>query len=70
MAIAENFGLRPILDRFELLVVEESHAALLVEHISSLAFEWCLHLVDSLLEVLLVFFDEGSFDVRKTTLAL
>ena len=63
MAIAEDLGLRPILDCLELLIMEEGYAAFLVEYISPLAFERSLHLVDCFLEVLFVFFHKGSFDV-------
>ena len=70
MPIAEQTCLTPPVQRFAFLVMEQRHDALLVVHISLFADKWTLHLVDGLLEKLLVLPDQQFPDALQTALAL
>ena len=70
MFVAEVQGLTPPMLRQLLLVTEKGDNAALIVHISTFADEWILHLVDFLLEVLLILTSEQFLDALETPLAL
>ena len=70
MAVGEEPGLAPPVQSLTFLVLEQGHDALLVEDIGLLAHERSLHLVDGLLEELLVFSDEQFLNVLEAALPL
>ena len=70
VAIGEKAGLTPIVKSLSFFVVEECHDAALVVHVSLLAYERGLHLVDGLLEELFVLSDQQLLDTLQSTFSL
>ena len=68
--VAKQASLTPPVQCFALLVVEKRHDALLVVHVSLLPDERVLHLVDRLLEKLLVLSDQQFLDALKPSFSL
>lgn len=68
MLVTEIQGLIPPMLRQLLLVTEKGDDAALIVHISTFANEWILHLVNFLLEVLLVLASEQFLDTLQTPL--
>ena len=70
VAIRQDTCFAPVVQRFTLFVVEESHDTFLVKDISFLSDERSLHLVDRLLEELLILTNQKLLDSLKSTLTL
>ena len=70
VAIREQASLTPPMQGLTLLVVEQGNNTFLVVHVSLFANEWALHLVDWLLEELLILPDEQLLDVLKAVSSL
>ena len=70
MTIGEQACLTPIVKSLSFFVVEEGHDAALVVHVSLLAYERSLHLVDGLLEELFVLSDQQLLDTLQSTFSL
>lgn len=70
MAVAEQARLTPPVKCFAFFVVEQSHDSFLIVHISFLANKWTFHLIDWLLEKLLILSDEQLSDALKAALSL
>ena len=70
VTIGEKAGLTPIVKSLSFFVVEEGHDAALVVHVSLLAYERSLHLVDGLLEELFVLSDQEFLDALQSAFSL
>ena len=65
VSVAEQARLTPPVKRFAFFVMEQSHNSFLIVHISFLANKWTLHLIDRLLEKLLILSDEQLSNALK-----
>ena len=70
VTIGEQACLTPIVKSLSFFVVEECHDAALVVHVSLLAYERGLHLVDGLLEELFVLSDQQLLDALQSAFSL